>query len=269
MNAQAVTQRSAHGRSRRSFWRHFVEMVVVMLFSMVVFGAAVTGIFAFLGHGYVLHYAALRGGLMTMYMVVGMVLWMRHRHHGRAAVIEMSAAMTLPYVVLVGPFTVGWFEEGPFLGAMHVLMLPSMYVAMMYRRSEYERDHPKHHGRTLARFNRRIANPVTRHFAGRVPPFSLVRHRGRVSGNPYTTPAWAFSTQDGVVFALLYGDISDWPRNVLASREVEVVRSGATRTYERPRLVSADEGLRLIPRSLRPLFRVLRVRHFLRMSASA
>jgi hypothetical protein len=115
MNIDLVAKPSIRGGGRRSFWWHFLEMVAVMLFSMVVLGAAVSGIFALLGHGNLLHYAGLRGGLMTIWMVVGMGLWMRLRSHGWASVVEMSAAMALPYAILVGPFAAGVIEEGALL----------------------------------------------------------------------------------------------------------------------------------------------------------
>jgi hypothetical protein len=72
MSVALVAKPSTRGGGRRSFWWHFLEMVAVMLLSMVVFGAAVSGIFALLGHGNLLHYAALRGVLMTIYMILGM-----------------------------------------------------------------------------------------------------------------------------------------------------------------------------------------------------
>jgi flagellar biosynthetic protein FliP len=145
MNVRAVNLTApSQMLSRRRFWRHFAEMVVVMLVSMAVLGAAVSAIFAAAGHASLLHYSALRGLLMTAYMVVGMTSWMRYRRHPWARVAEMSAAMTVPYVVLVGPFLIGAIGTATFLAAMHVLMLPSMYVAMALRRLEYERDH-RHH----------------------------------------------------------------------------------------------------------------------------
>ncbi|HEX6400264.1 MAG TPA: hypothetical protein VF108_07335 [Actinomycetota bacterium] len=146
MNVQAIDLPAPVPRRRR-FWRHFTEMVVVMLLSMAALGAAVSSVFALAGHANLLHFAALRGLLMTGYMVIGMALWMRHRRHGWERIAEMSAAMAGPYVVLVGPFLVGMIGKGAFLSAMHVLMLPSMYVAMALRRVEYERDHRDHHRR--------------------------------------------------------------------------------------------------------------------------
>ena len=144
MNIQAVNL-PAPVRHRRRFWWHFAEMVVVMLLSMAVLGAAVSAVFALAGHANLLHFAALRGLLMTAYMVIGMAGWMRHRRHGWVRIAEMSAAMAAPFVVLVGPFLGGVIGKGAFLSAMHLLMLPSMYGAMALRRDEYERDHREHH----------------------------------------------------------------------------------------------------------------------------
>lgn len=56
----------------------------------------------------------------------------------------MSAAMAIPYLVLVVPFAAGLIGKASFLGAMHVLMLPCMYVAMVRRRADYEQDHRGH-----------------------------------------------------------------------------------------------------------------------------
>lgn len=122
--------------------------------------------------------------------------------------------------------------------------------------------------RAFARFNRAVANPLTRLFAGWLPPFAIVSHRGRVSGGAYSTPVLAFGTQDGLVFALPYGASSDWVKNVLVAGQLEVRRLGKGSEYVQPRLVEATEGQRLVPAILRVPFWLLRVRHFLRVTAS-
>ena len=122
--------------------------------------------------------------------------------------------------------------------------------------------------RVLARFNRKVANPVLRLVAGRLPPFAIVSHRGRVTGRDHATPVWAFGTEDGLVVALLYGANSDWVRNVLVAGRATVERSGTARDYSQPRLVGRDEGLRLIPAVARMPFRLVRTRDFLRLTDS-
>jgi hypothetical protein len=127
-----------------NFIRHLIEMIVAMFVGMAVLGGVVSLVFGLLGHPTLTHYAGLRGLLMTGYMTVGMTVWMRHRHHGWAAIGEMAAAMLAPYLLLIVPFWAGLLSASAFLGAMHVLMLPSMILAMLHRRGEYSQDHRGH-----------------------------------------------------------------------------------------------------------------------------
>jgi len=122
--------------------------------------------------------------------------------------------------------------------------------------------------RFLARFNRTVANPLVRLVAGRIPPLAIVHHRGRATGHPYSTPVLAFRADDGLVIGAVYGDGSDWVKNVLAADQVDVQRVGKTRGYERPRLIDADAGRGLVPLIVRAGFRVIRVRQLLRVNAS-
>ena len=69
----------------------------------------------------------------------------------------------------------------------------------------------------LARFNRRVTNPVLRHVASWAPGFAVVHHVGRRSGHAYRTPVNVFKRDGRYVFALTYGKDSDWVRNVLAA----------------------------------------------------
>ena len=140
----AITSRAeqpAVPTSGRVFLLHFVEMVVAMLVGMAVLGTAASLIFAALGHAKLLHYSGLRGFLMTMYMVVGMSLWMRYRHHAWERIVEMDVAMGLPYVILIAPFAIGAISASTFLVSMHALMLPCMIVAMLLRFAGYGQNH--------------------------------------------------------------------------------------------------------------------------------
>jgi deazaflavin-dependent oxidoreductase (nitroreductase family) len=75
----------------------------------------------------------------------------------------------------------------------------------------------------LARFNRRLFNPLVRTFAGRRgSPVAVVVHRGR----RYRTPVLAFRADDGYVVALFYGADRDWVRNVLAAGSCTLQRGG-------------------------------------------
>jgi deazaflavin-dependent oxidoreductase (nitroreductase family) len=121
----------------------------------------------------------------------------------------------------------------------------------------------------LAQFNRLAFNRVVRTFAGRrLAPVALVEHRGRRSGRRYRTPVLAFRADDGYVVALLYGADRDWVRNVLAAGSCTLQRGGRPIELADPRMLDADDGMTLVPPPMRPALRLLRVRRFLRLSAT-
>ena len=83
--------------------------------------------------------------------------------------------------------------------------------------------------RRVARFNKAINNRVQGVYAWILPPWAVILHRGRRSGRPYRTPVLAFRRDRTLIVALLYGEESDWLRN-LNQGGGRVVRGG--RTYE-------------------------------------
>lgn len=260
--------------SWRIFVRHLGEMVAAMLVGMAVLGAVVSLIFATVGHSNLLHYAGLRGLLMAGYMTVGMSLWMRYRRHSWTSIAEMGAAMFVPYVLLIGPFLAGAVSPEAFLAVTHLLMLPCMIIVMLHRRDEYAQHHALHSShrsialpRAFARFNRRVANPIVRQIAGRVPPFAIVSHAGRTSGRAYRTPVLAFAKDDALVVALIYGATSDWVRNVVAAGGAMITRFGRSRAYGRPQIAGRDEAATWVPRILRIPVRLFGI-HVLRMNSS-
>jgi deazaflavin-dependent oxidoreductase (nitroreductase family) len=120
--------------------------------------------------------------------------------------------------------------------------------------------------RAFARFNRKFANPVVRLVAGRLPQLAIIRHRGRRTGQVFATPVLAFGTSNRLVVGVLYGESSDWVRNVRLAGGAQVKRRGAIRDYGRPRLVGRDEAWQVVRRGP---FRVLGVRSFLELTAMA
>ena len=64
--------------------------------------------------------------------------------------------------------------------------------------------------KTVARFNARVTNRVSRPFAGRLPGFAVVTHVGRRSGRTYQTPVKMFRDGERYVFVLTYGADSQW-----------------------------------------------------------
>lgn len=132
-------------RSTWNFIRHLLEMLAAMVAGMFLLGGLVSLVLLALGHsGLLSGHAALRGLVMTVNMVVGMALWMRHRGHTPMQIAEMSAAMFVPFAVLVYPFWAGVIGRGALMGGMHVLMIPAMAGAMIYRRDVYTQHHSRH-----------------------------------------------------------------------------------------------------------------------------
>jgi deazaflavin-dependent oxidoreductase (nitroreductase family) len=94
--------------------------------------------------------------------------------------------------------------------------------------------------RRLARFNRAVTNRVQGVYAWVLPPWAVVCHRGRSTGRAYRTPVVAAVRGRTLAIAVLYGQESDWVRNVLAGGG-QVVRAGRTYELIAPRLVSSRE----------------------------
>jgi deazaflavin-dependent oxidoreductase (nitroreductase family) len=121
----------------------------------------------------------------------------------------------------------------------------------------------------LARFNRRLFNPVVRTFAGRRgSPVAVVEHQGRRSGRRYRTPVLGFRVGGGYAVAVLYGADSDWVRNVLAAGGCTLFRGGRRVRLAEPQVLDADEGMALVPLPMRPALRLLGVTRILRLSAA-
>lgn len=117
----------------------------------------------------------------------------------------------------------------------------------------------------VARFNRRVTNPLARTFAGRLPPFALVEHRGRRSGREYATPIMAFADGTGYAIALTYGPDRDWVRNVRAAGGCTLIRGGRRIRLANPSLLG-EEGSALMPGPIRPVLRRFGVTAFLRLN---
>jgi deazaflavin-dependent oxidoreductase (nitroreductase family) len=119
--------------------------------------------------------------------------------------------------------------------------------------------------RALGRFNRRVTNPIVRSFAGRLPGFAIVVHRGRTSGRQYRTPVNAFQGPGGgYVLALTYGQDAQWVRNVLAQGGCVLENRGRRVELGNPRVVH-DPGRGLVPAPVRAVLRLIDVELFLQL----
>ena len=81
--------------------------------------------------------------------------------------------------------------------------------------------------RAVVGFNKAINNRVQGLYAWVLPPWAVILHRGRRSGRAYRTPLLAFRRGDDLAIALLYGEESDWLRNLRANGGGRIVRAAA------------------------------------------
>jgi hypothetical protein len=72
---------------------------------------------------------------------VAMAGWMGFRGHSTRPIIEMSAALYLPFVLLLVPLGQGVITEDTFVMSGHALMLFGMLLAMLLRREHYTGHH--------------------------------------------------------------------------------------------------------------------------------
>lgn len=121
--------------------RHYLEMVLAMCAGMAVLVAVGGGLSAL---GLPVSFGVEADTLlMATAMALAMAVWMRHRRHGWAAVLEMSAAMYLPFVALFVPLWTATITPDDLVLWGHLLMLPAMAGAMMLRPHEYTRPHQR------------------------------------------------------------------------------------------------------------------------------
>jgi hypothetical protein len=123
--------------STRHFVRHYIEMVVAMFAGMglllMPLGAALGLVGLSLDDSDTLMISAM-GATMT----APMVAWMRYRGHGWRPSAEMAASMVIPTLGVLALLWTGVLADlGALLVIEHVVMLPSMLVAMLLRRDEY------------------------------------------------------------------------------------------------------------------------------------
>lgn len=120
----------------------------------------------------------------------------------------------------------------------------------------------------MARFNRRVTNRITGTFAGRLPGFGIVIHKGRRSGRTYRTPMNVFRDGNDYLIALTYGAETDWVRNVLAADGCKLVTRGRQISLAHPRLVT-DPRMPWAPLPARLILRATGVTQYLRLTRVA
>jgi deazaflavin-dependent oxidoreductase (nitroreductase family) len=100
-----------------------------------------------------------------------------------------------------------------------------------------------------------ITNPLQRRYAWLLPPWAILVHRGRRSGRLYRTPVMASVHGRTLAVPILYGERSDWVRNLLAAGGGEVVRCGRTHQLTEVRVRDARDAGAGLPAAARLLGR--------------
>jgi deazaflavin-dependent oxidoreductase (nitroreductase family) len=113
------------------------------------------------------------------------------------------------------------------------------------------------------RFNRVAVKAAGSRF---LPIWAAVEHRGRKSGQTYTTPvAIAASTPDSLYIGLPWGPGADWVRNLQAAGGGRVRWKGASYAVTEPTVVGAGEALAAAKALQRRVLSRWKLEHFLRL----
>jgi hypothetical protein len=127
-------RRPGVGRAAARFALHAVEMIVSMIVGMAVLGIPVEAIVRSAGVADLYHDLPVLGTLvMTAIMTAPMALWMAVRGHDRRMIGEMSVAMVVPAVGLIGASAVGVVPARSIPMLTDPLMYAAMLVAMLLR----------------------------------------------------------------------------------------------------------------------------------------
>ena len=113
------------------------------------------------------------------------------------------------------------------------------------------------------RFNRVAVKAAGSRF---LPIWAAVEHRGRKSGQTYTTPvAIAASTPDSLYIGLPWGPGTDWVRNLQVAGGGRVRWKGASYAVTEPTVVGAEEPLAAARALQRRVLSRWKLEHFLRV----
>jgi hypothetical protein len=136
-SAELPATPNEHRLSSKKFALHFAEMVVAMAVGMVVLHPLWMLVLDAVGAAALMHNPYTGALIMATNMTVAMSAWMRFRGHRWRPIVEMGAAMYLPFLVLFVPLGLGLIDSDALMLWGHLLMLPAMAVAMLLRPHEY------------------------------------------------------------------------------------------------------------------------------------
>ncbi|QLQ36138.1 hypothetical protein [Micromonospora robiginosa] len=129
-----MTEMTAGVPRRWAGWvrtRHLAGMMVAMVAGMVLLGPLWRAVGQAVGGAGVLARADVAALVMATNMSLGMVAWMWHRGDGWAATAQMTAAMFVPFLLLLPPWWAGLVGDHALMLGGHLLMVPAMVLVAL------------------------------------------------------------------------------------------------------------------------------------------
>ena len=133
----ATSAPTEHRLSAKKFALHFSEMVAAMAVGMVVLHPVWMFVLDTVGVAALMHNPYTGALIMATNMTVAMSAWMKFRGHRWRPIVQMGAAMYVPFLALFVPLGLEVIDQDAVMLWGHVLMLPAMAVAMLLRPHEY------------------------------------------------------------------------------------------------------------------------------------
>ncbi len=112
-------------------------------------------------------------------------------------------------------------------------------------------------------FNKRLLNPVMMALDRRHWYAAVLKHKGRRSGNEYTTPVTVGRAGgDSFVIPLSYGEAVDWLKNVRAAGRCSIETRSGTYLVGDPEVIDRAHAFAIVPRHARLMFRLFGIERY-------
>jgi len=115
-------------------------------------------------------------------------------------------------------------------------------------------------------FNKRLLNPVMMALDRRHWYAAVLKHKGRRSGNEYTTPVTVGRAGDSFVIPLSYGEAVDWLKNVRAVGRCSIATRSDTYLVGDPEVIDRAHAFAIVPRYARLMFRLFGIERYVKVN---
>ncbi len=148
-STQGNIQHKEHGHGSMAkagyFTRHFIEMCAAMCIGWGVLGLVFVWAVGLRGISNPnIQIPELATIVAAINMTLPMAAWMRFRKMEWRPIGEMSAAMFIEAILLIGVAQFGILQRGSLVVWLHALMMPAMLVPMFLRFDLYSGHHGSH-----------------------------------------------------------------------------------------------------------------------------